>query len=213
MADNYDKVINNESEYGNDKVVVKVNVSPYQGFYLPDNQGKESIVSVWNKMTIEDSMVIEKMSFQFKTIGQVDASGIDYIAYRSILFRRNLCAIEDFWPERKNGWIVEKDWNRIKTFNAMILNSMLSDYEMTTIMSEEDEKLIDRQSVTLFGSENGRVANPHPAVSMYCLLSGIWEKFGLDITKIKQMRQEDYSKIRAVMAKESEIMKRNLKAK
>lgn len=207
-----DQIVDNEAQYGQDTVSVRVYVSPYQKTYLPVEEGGEAFECVFKAMTIDDGMALDKLAFTKKTTEKkIDISSVDYFTYRMLLLRKNLLVFGGFIPERNNGWIVKDSWEKIKKTNAMILNSILTEYELTTMMGEDEEALLDRQAGILFSTDNGKVMNPAPGVSMYCTLSSIWDKFGISLETLKYMRSSDYAKIRAVMSKESEIMRRDAK--
>lgn len=204
------QLINDEARYGSGTVVIRMPVSEFQGFFLPNREGSITIKAVFKKMTVQDSMIIDKLSFQNKTFNGIDVSGMDYLTYRNLIVRRCLISIDDVEVKRNNEWMVEEDWNKIKKMNAMVLNSLISEFEYLTVIAEEENALIGKQASTLFGQDNGKVLNPHPAIAMYCTLSSIWDKFGLDIDSMKNMFYDDYLKIKAVMNRESEIMKKGL---
>jgi hypothetical protein len=204
-----DDIINAECKYGSDTCLIKTHASLYQNILLPDSDGNIEIKAVFNKMTVHDSLTLDRLSYSKQDNDNI--SSIDYTVYRSLLLRRCLISLDENVFERKNGWIVEEDWNKIKNYNAMILNHIMYEFEMTTVLTEEEESQIERQSVALFGTDAGKVNNPNPSISMYCTLLSVWDKFGLNIETLKSMKNSDYLKIREIMSKEAEINKRNSK--
>jgi len=211
MVDNIEQLINDETEYGS-CIVIRMNLSNKTGVWLPCSNGETEIIACFKKMTVEDNLIIESLSFENKTSKNgINISSSNYLIYKTLLIRRLLLKINDFVPERKNDWIIEKDWIRIKKCNAMILNTLINEYEVKLMKSEDDMKIVERQSSILFGSDNGRVLNPHPSISMYCMLGSIWEKFGLDISKLKNMSFDNYLCLKQIMSIETEQQRKKFK--
>jgi len=211
MADNLERLINDESEYGS-CVVLRIGVTKRGGVYMQDENGEETLTACFKKMTIDDNMAIERLSYEKKSNENgMDISASNFLIYRTILLRRLLLSIDDFKPERKNGWIVEKDWNIIKNYNGMIVSHLVDEYEKSISVSDDDEKLLGRQSAVLFGVDNGKVSNPHPGISMYCTLGSIWEKFGIDVSKLGDMTFDKFLLIKQIMGSEAEQQRKNFR--
>lgn len=212
MADELDRVIDNESQYGQDTVVIDVPVSPYQNTLLPLESGRGAIRFVFKKLSVEDTLLIEKLSYTTNLIdNKIDVSACDYHIYRKLLLRRCLLWFGDKEIRRNGGWVIKEDWDWILKTNAMILNAAIDGFEAESTLSGDDEKRIDRQASLLFGSEHNKITNPEPSISMYCTLASIWDKFGITVETLSKMSNADYMKIRAVLAKEAEMMKREAK--
>jgi len=211
MADDIDRLVDNEARYGQNTVIVKVPVSAYQNTYLPVDNGEGALSCVFRKMTIDDSLLLEKLSFTEKTENNMDMSFCDFNVYRKLMLRRCLLVFGEKELERENGWVTKDDWHRLLRINAMVLCSVLNEFESVSSVTEEEEQRIDRQAGILFGSDNSRVMNPVPSMSMYCTLAAIWDKFGISLDDLKKMDNSDYLKIRQILSKEVETMKREAK--
>lgn len=210
MVDNIEQLINDESKYG-DCVVLRIGITNRNGVFLPDLNGEEILTACFKNMTIDDNFAIEKFSYERKSNSNgMDISASNFLTYKMLLLRRLLVSIDEFKPERKNGWIVEKDWNKIKAYNGMIISYLINEYEKTISVSDDDEKILERQSASLFGTDNGKVMNPHPGISMYCTLGSIWEKFGIDVSKLGDMTFDRFLMIKQIMGNEAEQTRKRI---
>lgn len=212
MADrDLDRMIDDETEFGR-CVVVRTPVSKRRGVWLPDPDGKDVLTTCFGIMTLEDNMAIEELCFETKTDERgADISSVNPEDYRMLVLRRLLLLIDDFRPERRNGWMVKGDWDRIKRYNGTVISHVATQYEARLMLSEDDDRVIKRQASILFGTDNAKVMNPHPGISAYCNLSGLWDKFGIDPTKAGNMDIHRHAVIRSIMGCEGEQMRARMK--
>lgn len=207
-----DTAINDMTAYGKDAVVIRIPVVRYQNIILPASTSETISVFIFNRMNMEDELEISRYAYVFqKNAMGIDVSETDFNLYRYLTMRRMLVSIDDWECGRNAGWIVKEDWERVISMNGMLLNQALSAYENSQNLTDEESAILARQASIIFGSDNGKVMNPIHGLSLYCTLTAIWEKLGLGVDSLKAMRHDDYARIRSVMEKEAEAMKRENK--
>jgi hypothetical protein len=206
-----DPVIDDVAEYGENNVVVRVPYLKYQNVLIPAKESSDVCMMVFRRMTVSDGLELERHAFLFRKNNEnIDISGIDHTLYRYLLLRRTLLRIDNEELPRRNGWVLGERWKGIKNMNGAILGYALSQYESLIFASNDEDMLLDRQAAILTG-DSGRVVNPCHGISLYCTLTSMWEKMGISADKTDQMRNDDYMKIRKVLMKESEALKRKSK--
>jgi len=193
-----------------DTVRVKVKVSPFQSFHLPDDEGKDEIEAIFKVMSFGDNLIIEKACTYRIDNRQTreHRDEVDINEMRRLIVKRNLLSWSLPIPlERENGWLTEESYQRVGSVPAPLMEAILDRYEERIQVSKEDEELIHRQSAILFSKNSRGVADACEAVSLYCTLGNYWEKFGLNRFTILNLPYREYLMLRMMIGKEGEAHK------
>jgi hypothetical protein len=181
---------------------------------LPCLDGDNVVVARFKTFTFADNHAIETATAQTIEVGEREELSVsEPNEYRRMMLLRSLI----WWSlpiaiERENGWMTENCYERIGRCCGALLGSLVHLFYESTVIDNEEEEKIDRQSALLF-SEHGRgVTNACEAVSSYCTLSGFWEKFGIDRGMIPGLPFRDYLRLRVMMNKERDAEKSRRKS-
>lgn len=139
----------------------------------------------------------------------------DYITMRGLILRRSLLLWNLNVPlsfDEQTGWLSDECWSRVEKLPAPLMSAIISKYERSFTIDSDESRVINRQSLVLFGKHNRGVANPCEAVSMFCNLSSFWKQFGIDRKSLNELPYLDYLRLRVMTANENEAMSRQLKA-
>lgn len=214
IEDDLDKSISVESGKGKNFIEITFPCIPVDDVVLPCNSSDFVAKFLFKAKSIEDEKEIEKKSFIIsQRPDKIDNSGVCYQLYRRLTLRKCLFAIGDWFVDRQNGWITERDWDRVKCMSAPILNSALSLFDILTSLRADEEALIERQAVGLYAAQGGGVSNPHPVLSSYCSTATMWEKIGLGVNDMDKVLNKDYLGFRMITGAESDAMRRAMAKK
>lgn len=109
-----------------------------------------------------------------------------------------------------DGYLTWESFQSVIKHPAPVVSSFVERYKQTFSLSESETKTIERQGISLFSSSGRGVTNACDAVNLYCMLSGMWEKFGLNYHDLKQFPFKDYRGLRILMDKEIERQKADM---
>lgn len=198
-----------------DETIVSTKCGNLNGIVVPMKDGEEIVRAKFKIMTVEDNDVIVKISghkvwneMAGDFVIEPERNMFSLLLLKRLLLDWNI----DIPIERENGWLTEECWNRVKNVNALVITDLLDKYQDIINMTDKEEAVINKQSTVLFSTTSGGVYNACDAISMFCLLSSFWEKFGLDKDKIKQLPYRDFVSLRMIMKHENDAMKRNSKS-
>ena len=202
------EIIDTESMWGRGIVKVSVPCSEIKGITVPHRTGVYDMVSFWSPLSVEDSFRIDEMCFSVSNEGGIDTSSVDAEMARYITIRRCLKGWDGRVLRTTGGWMEKEDWSRVCRFHPSALLVSFFIFRSRCAVSDDEEKLIDRQASILFATTSGTVNNPHPVISRYCAESSLWDKIGVSADRTAGVSMKDYSGMREVIRKESEIMRR-----
>lgn len=128
--------------------------------------------------------------------------------YLRYLFRSWSFEDEMFWDEE--GKLTEESFKKLLCLHPVILRQLVSglfDY----VLSEEDSATIAKQAHLLF-AKNQSISNPHKMISLYCNLSEMWSKFGLNYFDLKRLPLYERNALKRIMSQENQIRAAEIKA-
>jgi hypothetical protein len=214
LEEDIDKSISVEAEKGKNFVEITFPCVAIDNIVVPCVKSDYVAKFLFKSKSVEDEKEIEKRSYIIsQRPDKIDNSTICYPLYRRLTLRKCLFSIGDWFIERQNGWITEKDWDRVKNMSAPIINTALSLFDILTSLRAEEEALIERQATGLFASQNGGVLNPHPVLASYCSTATMWEKVGLGVNDMDKVLNKDYLGFRMITGAESDAMRRSMAKK
>lgn len=193
-----------------DKVLIKVPCSESNGILMPDVYGDILHWAEFRRMDIQHHQLINK--FVNREVYQIvngverlihsdtDMEEFDIHLLRMMLIKWSLCDLE----KDDSGYLTEDSVNKILRHPAPLIGAFINRYYHTYIVTKEEEKHIERQSVSLFAPKSRGVDNACEAISLFCMLGNMWEKFGLNYHDLKTMPYRDYVMLRIVLGKEIE---------
>lgn len=197
-----------------DKVRVRVKVKWLGDICLPDPKGKQEVEAVFRVLNFGDNHALEKATtYEVKIMSgsrQVATNHVsDIHEYKRLLVKRNLLAWSLDVPivRSESGWMTAESYRRVSSIPAPLMEALVIEFEKTASISEEEEKLIERQSVLLFSKTGRGVTDACEAVSMFCTLGNLWEKFGWDKNTIPTIPYKEYLMMKVMVSKEGESMK------
>lgn len=188
-----------------DTVEVSIRVRNIKEFCVPDPKGNAVVKAVFNRMTYEDYAEIDKYC-TFVVHNPETTTVTDYDEMRGLVVRRLLKSWDLNIPikRRKDGWLTDACYNKIKKLPAPLITAMVTEFDKSNIITEDEEETINKQSAILFSKNSKGVASACEAVSLFCNLSNFWEKFGLNYFSIKKMPYKKYLLLRIMVGKDSE---------
>lgn len=200
-----------------DKVRVRVRTSWRTGMCLPDKEGDSEEEAVFAVLTFGDNYAIEKAvtSEHEADDGRVKVMLADLNEYKRLLLKRTLLSWTLDVPVERDGhgWMTPGCYERVARLPAPLVEAFLRGFEESVEITDDEERLINRQCAILFSKSGHGVADACEAVSLFCTLGNYWEKFGLDKYKLPQMPYREYLMLRMMIGKEGEAMRVQSKPK
>lgn len=201
--------------YDPNHVRVKVKTSWVQDFCLPDEFGEQEESAVFNTMTFADNFAIDQATGYEIEIGEKADGGkvttrvTDIHEFHRLLVKRNLVSWSlDIPIERDHsGWMTQASYARVSTVPAPLLEAFVKKFEESIGISEEEEHLITRQCAVLFSKNGHGVSDACEAVSLFCTLGNMSEKFGINRDMLPSMPYTEFLRLKIMMAKESDAMR------
>lgn len=193
-----------------DAVRVHVPVERMGRLYLPRAEGEELIEAIFRVFSFGDNFSIERATVEKIPVGEMGGEILthDPNEFRRLMLKKNLLAWSlDIPIERKNDWMTPECYARVGKVGAPLLDALLDEFQKTMSVTEDEDKMIDRQSSILFSENSSGVANACEAVNMYCTLGSFWEKFGLGRESLPDLPFREYMMLKIMMRKEGESMK------
>ena len=112
----------------------------------------------------------------------------------------------------KDGRITDEVRKKIYQIHPRILSGILDKVEIfSNKMPENEKKDLEKQCSMLFGDGKG-INNPHKWITIYCMLSSFWEKFGLNYFDILKLPHETYQMLKHIMNLESTYKSKSIES-
>ena len=191
-------------------VRVKVRFLP-SGICVPFANGQHEEYAIFRRVTVGDSFEFDELAMKKQKIGDRNGEAIfekilDFNEYRRLLVMKNLVSWSLDIPLEKDydGWLTESCWNRVAHVSAPLLDAFVQGFEMSNIVTEDEEKTIDKQSLILFGKNSQGVADACEAISKFCTYGNFSEKFNLNISDIKSLPYREYLLLKMMISNENE---------
>lgn len=106
----------------------------------------------------------------------------------------------------------EFSFNRVLTVHPNILRYFIDKIENMVFLSDEDKNIINKQCLMMFAKNSNGVNAPHEAISMYCTLSGFWDKFGLNYFDLECLPHDIFLKLKTILNNETDIKIKQIKS-
>lgn len=196
-----------------DQVRVEVGVKNVCGFTVPScDEDDFKVVAYFKKYTVGDHFAMESAcSYEVDMGGRSPKHrAVDFSEMRRLWVRHSLLDWNlDIPIEREGGWMTEDSYQRVSSVSAPVLDELLSQFEDSFAVSEDEESIIDRQSIILFSPNGGGVSNACEAISKFCNWGTFWEKFGINEESLPSLSYKEFQEMRMLLSNESQAHKRN----
>jgi len=192
------------------KVIVRIRASWFGSLLLPRKDGEIEIKAFFETFTFGDNYVVEKATSHVIPVGNGRASIVvsEPNEYRRLMLKKNLLSWSlDVPIKREDGWMTQECYEKIGNFPAPLIDALIDEFYKTTIITEDEDTIIDRQSALLFSESSRGVSNACEAVSMFCTLGTFWEKFGLNKENLPEVPFREYLMMKIMTRKEGESMR------
>lgn len=162
--------------------IISFNCKEEQGILFPDDNGDIEFIAKFHKMTYEKFNEIEsKINKNEYTYNEVKRN-----------YLKNLISIN-----------LLEGIDGVYFLPYKVVSKMLELYMEKCELSDDDEFNLNKQSSLVF---NGKpVMNAHEGISLYCLLSSFYEKFGMTLKDIKNLPYKQFLELKLLMSKENDI--------
>ena len=166
--------------------------------------------TVWadfKTMTLSDQWMLESLTRKDEEIGggRTDVT-YDYEERKRLIYRFMLKAwnIDCKLEHESCGWLTEECWKRVLRLHGTLLENLVSKYQDTLYVSQEEEELLIKQCSILFSKNSRGVKNAHEAISLFCTLGSFWEKFGINRFDLARLPYREYIMLRMVLGHDME---------
>lgn len=181
--------------------------------YIQEVPNTEKISFTFWEMNNSTWDLIEKNCLENNKISEHESlSTYNYekmkLFYLRYMFRS--WSFDDEMRFDEEGKLTETSFIKLMALHPVILKELaagLFDY----VLSEEDDITIAKQAHLLFAKGQG-ISNPHRMISLYCDLSKMWEKFGLNYFDLKRLPLYERNALSKIFSHENQIRSAELKA-
>lgn len=192
------------------KVTVRVPVAWLGKICLPRAEGKDVVTAIFSTFTFGDNYAVEKATMQKLPVPGSDQFIVvsEPNEYRRLMVKKNLLSWSLPIPiERENEWMTPGCYERIGRVCAPLVDALVDEFYRTTIITDDEESIMERQSALLFSESSQGVANACEAVSLFCTLGTFWEKFGLNKKELPVVPFKEYMMLKVMARSEGESMR------
>jgi len=197
-----------------DEVLVEVKARKHGSTYLPDKGGEFVMWARFRRMQVEDMWMIERFTERTEYVDKHPVVDHDNEETKRQLLRFQLLDWSMDIPLEfdEAGRLSERCWRVVMKQPAPLIDAFITKYQQTYWVTVDDEKDIQRQCSILFGKNSRGVDNACEAVTLYCVLSSMWDKFGINWFDIKKLPYKQYVMLRMVVAQEIDARKAQMNA-
>lgn len=131
----------------------------------------------------------------------------DYLSYNSFVLKNMLswCNLNIELKRDEFGTLTNESYNEILKLHPSILKYFLEEYgNVCDIPEEETQKIID-QCHNLFRKGSKGISDADESISVYCNLTGFWEKLGLNYFDVQKLPEDIFNKLNLILRKDNEI--------
>lgn len=193
-----------------DRVPVSVRVRREGSICIPDMDGEIEEKAFFSVMTVGDHMLIEEACRYEVDRGDGETLlQVDFNEVRRLTLKRNLLSWTlDVPVEREYGWITPESYKRVGSVGAPLVEAFLDGFWERSMVTDEEEKTMNKQASILFGKSSRGVSDACEGVRLYCTMSSQWDKFGIKEEELDNMPYRKYLMLRLMVGYENEAMKR-----
>ena len=204
-------------ERGNEVFVIRTWVY-WQGlnpvFYSEKKDNTEEIVMTFEKMTYGLWNYIENNILdKYHGANDMDVA-IYYNFYKLRVFIIKWLLRSWSLPidlkRKSNGELENVCFEEISKLHPHVMSYFLEKYEESLFISSSERDVIAKQCAQLFMPNSKGVSNAHDAISLYCNLASMWEKFGINYFDIQKLPQDVFLKLKMVTGFESDFKHREI---
>lgn len=192
------------------RVTVRIRAARMGHFLIPREDGEEEVEAIFNTFTFGDNYVVEKATSENIPIdgGRTSVVVAEPNEYRRLMLKKNLL----WWSlpleiEREDGWMTPECYARLGQYPGPLVEALVDEFYQTTIITKEEDDIIERQCALLFSDSSRGVSNACEAVSMFCTLGTFWEKFGLNKEDLPDVPFKEYLMLKIMTRKEGDSMR------
>jgi len=199
-----------------DEVRVRIRVSRVGSIYTPNPEGSLEEEAVFKVFTFGDNHILEKATGYKEHVGDRgnEVTVTEPNEFKRLMVKRNLLSWTlDIPIERCDGWMTPECYERVSRIAAPVLDAFIREFELKSYVTEEEERLINRQSAILFSESSRGVADACEAVSLFCTLGNYWEKFGINKNSLVHFPQREYLMLKLMIGRESDAIRTKTSAK
>ena len=109
----------------------------------------------------------------------------------------------------EEGKLDDMSFRKMTGLHPVILRELVNQLFESTL-SEDDLTEISKQSYLLF-AKNQSVSNPHRMISLYCSLTEMWSKFGLNYFDLKRLPLYEKNALKKILSLENQIRAAEIK--
>jgi len=198
-----------------DTVRVQVKARRHGKSWLPDADGDHSIWAKLRRMDVGDFWMIERFTTRTEEIDGKPIVDYDGEEMKRQILRFQLLDWNMGVPLTfdDSGRLTEECWKVVMQQPAPLVDALVTEYQSTYIVTMSEEQKIDRQCAVLFSPKTRGVDDACEAVTLFCVLGNMWEKFGINRFQIKKLPYREYVMLRMVLQREIDHRKAQTGAK
>lgn len=172
---------------------------PYGRYFIPDINGNVVVWAKFRRMTVDNYWFVDHLT---RTGDETNPNDYEDSAKLFLKFQLSSWSLNIPLEFDENNWLTDKCWKIVLGLPFPLIEAFAVKYQDTFIIDNEEETIIDRQCGTLFAKNTRGVENACDAVSLFCILGNMWEKFGLNRFDIRNLSYKEFRQLRLVMSKE-----------
>jgi hypothetical protein len=179
--------------------------------FIPDSEGDVELWAIFKPMGVEDYWVVER---SVKTPTERD--GVRDVDYDTEEMERKILKnhlkkwsldIPLQFDEEKDQ-LTDECLRVVLSQPAPLIGSFVEEYHNSFRITNEEKQQIDKQCAVLFSKNSRGVDAACDAVTLFCVLGNMWEKFGLNRFDLKKLSYKEYAQLRMVLSHEIEKQRR-----
>lgn len=131
----------------------------------------------------------------------------DYLSYKTFILK-NLLSWWSLDIELKRdefGSLTNESYENVLKVHPSVLNHFLGVYDETCEISDVTTQKIIDQCHNLFRRGSKGISDADDSISVYCNLTGFWEKLGLNYFDIQKLPDDLFNKLNLILKKDNEI--------
>jgi len=189
---------------GGDDIKISINAKKHGKSFLPDPDGKIVLWAKFRKMTVENYWFIEKlMKFEVERDKHVEVEYDMEEGKRQILrFQLTGWNLPLELRFDENDYLTEDCLKEVLHLPAPLVGVFVDKFIDTYTVSYDEQTEIDKQCASLFARNSRGVENACEAVTLFCVLGNMWEKFGINRFQLKNLPYKEYVMMRMVLSRE-----------
>jgi hypothetical protein len=131
----------------------------------------------------------------------------DYLSYKSFILKNMLSwwSLDIELKRDEFGCLTNESHENVLKIHPSLLNHFLWAYDEVCEIPDEDTQKITDQCHNLFRKGSKGISDADESISVYCNLTGFWEKLGLNYFDIQKLPDDLFNKLNLILRKDNEI--------